>query len=210
MIITAVLGLVPVAVLAIRVRFNWVYFLVGMSLLVLTLIVQPFLMMPIAGLATCCLILAAVLAGLIAGFLQEGLKAAVLKGPGRDGGLWLGAGFGTAEVLLVLLQQWVLKSAAPWPLILLPGVERMLSTWFHIVTAGIIAAAWVSGKVLVAYLGMAAAHSAVDAWAAYIQFTRSFTSTELVLGLYAFTAAVNTLLTILLILWGAGRDQEMG
>ena len=195
------LGSLPLFVLLRFVRPRFMFFGIGAALLVATLVIQPLpARFAIGAFLPVSVIAASFAAGLIAGVLQEGLKALPLRGVGPSEGAWLGAGFGVGEAALVALAQFISPSSPPAWVALVPGVERLLATWFHIVTATILGLGWAKGKFLPYFALAVAAHTGVDAAAAYISLAGLDPLDPLVsIPLYSGMALLNIVLTLLLV-----------
>ncbi len=195
------LGSLPLLVMLRLVRPRLMFLGIGAALSVVTLVIQPLpAKLAVGALFPVSVVAASVVAGLIAGVVQEGLKALPLRGVGPSEGAWLGAGFGVAEAAFVALAQFISPSSPPAWVALVPGVERLLTTWFHIVTAGILGLGWASGRFLSYFALAVAAHTGVDAAAAYISLAGldpldSFVS----IPLYSGMALLNIVLTFLLV-----------
>lgn len=164
-----ILGTAPLLVVWRFVKPRLTFFVVGAALLIVTLVIQPLpARLAVGALLPISAIAASVAAGAVAGFLQEGLKALPLKGAGPPEGAWLGAGFGVGEAALVALTQLISPSSPPQWVAVIPGVERLLSTWFHIVTAALLGAGWASGRFPQYFALAVLAHAGTDAAAAYV------------------------------------------
>ncbi len=196
------LGSLPALVLMRFTRPRVMFLGIGAALLAATIIIQsPLSRLAVGSALTVSLLLASAVAGVIAGFVQEGLKALALRGSGPAEGAWLGAGFGIGEAALVALTQLITPSSSPTWTILVPGIERLLATWFHIVTAGVIGLGFAAGKFLPYFATAVAAHAGIDSAAAYVSLAQQLDLTQLTVlaPLYLGIAAVDTILTLVLV-----------
>ena len=200
-LISLSLGSLPPLVLLRLIRPNPAFLGIGASLLAATIIIQsPLSRLAVGSALTVSLLLASAVAGVIAGFVQEGLKALALRGSGPAEGAWLGAGFGIGEAALVALTQLITPSSPPTWAALVPGIERLLATWFHIVTAGVIGLGLATGRFLPYFATAVAAHAGIDFAAAYVSLAQlDLTQLTVLVPLYLGIAAVNTILTLVLV-----------
>ena len=200
-IISLSLGSLPPLVLLRLIRPNLAFLGIGAALLAATIIIQsPLSRLAVGSALTVSLLLASAVAGVMAGFVQEGLKALALRGSGPAEGAWLGAGFGIGEASLVALTQLITPSSPPTWAALVPGIERLLATWFHIVTAGVIGLGLATGRFLPYFATAVAAHAGIDSAAAYVSLAQlDLTQLTVLAPLYLGIATVNTILTLVLV-----------
>lgn len=159
--------------------------MVGGGLLVLTLVVQPPLQMPLRGVSN--IQLRALGAGLIAGFVQEGLKmSAVVKLYDKSPkyALHLGLGFGLGEWGLALLSTGVALTLGLTRITVMSGflgsVERVSSILFHMASASLLAYFALRRRGLLGYLMLSLLHGAVDWMAAGLSLSSSLENQFLV------------------------------
>ncbi|WP_367884015.1 YhfC family glutamic-type intramembrane protease [Thermococcus sp. JCM 11816] len=116
------------------------------------------------------------LGGLVAGFVQEGVKYFLVKDKSPNTALFVGLGFGIMEVLLIVITPIIAVAAAGGKLdvpalqALLSMVERYFAVLFHVGTTVYLAYAARNGFGKKGFLMMAILHGFVDTIAAYAQF----------------------------------------
>lgn len=114
--------------------------------------------------------------GLVAGFVQEGVKYFLVKDKSPNTALFVGLGFGITEVLFIVITPIIAVAAAGGKLdvppfqALLSMVERYFAVLFHVGTTVYLAYAARNGFGKKGFLAMAILHSFVDTLAAYGQF----------------------------------------
>jgi len=195
------LGSLPLFTLPRFVRPRPLFLGVGAALLAATLVIQPLpARLVISALLPVSTIAASVATGAVAGVVQEGLKALPLRWGGPPEGAWLGAGFGLGEAALVALAQFITPSAPPLWSAIIPGAERLLATWFHIVTGAVLGLGWARGRFLPHFAIAVVAHAGIDAGAAYISLARlNPLDPPVFLPLYSGMALLNAALSLFLV-----------
>jgi len=180
--------------------FNYEPVLIGGGLLMLTLIIQPPVQVAL-GRGVSNLAAKALIAGLIAGLIQEGLKLiAIVKlysGSIRQG-FYIGFGFGLAEWGLTLVFTGivlVLGLQSIDPLIGFFGaIERISSIIFHTASATLLACFVALRQVWKGYILISLFHGAIDWMAAYLH-VMSALNNYLAIGLMeAFWLAASVVL----------------
>lgn len=155
-------------------------FLIGASLLIVTLLVQPPLQLGVSYFikdleSILTIILYSIVMGGIAGFLQEALKLIGLKliGYTRLNAIGVGCGFGYAEAVLTfsgaLIALFLKLSTITFEDIVLGSIERCTALIFHIVSTLILYLGFISGRTLLGYLLVSITHTIVDSSAVAIK-----------------------------------------
>ncbi|NJF24786.1 YhfC family glutamic-type intramembrane protease [Thermococcus sp. Bubb.Bath] len=117
----------------------------------------------------------AIWVGIVAGFVQEGVKYLLVKDKGTRTALFVGLGFGITEVLFVAVTPIIAVAATggkidvPVFQALLSMVERYFAVLFHVGTTVYLAYAARNGFGKKGYLEMTVLHGFVDTLAAYGQ-----------------------------------------
>ncbi|GEM_PF-6586106 len=188
-------------------RFTWKFLSIGIGLLLITIIVQPFIQLGFLAVITgkynitklheviiqnikqspTYLVIYSIIIGYIAGTFQPILKYIVLRFVKEkliDKSIFLGYGFGIAEVLFILIPGMVVLYMEPQELeqyythasiidtsihSLYVGYERFLATLFHIYSTGLV----LIGLLIRSYVPLVIViilHGFIDAWGAWMQF----------------------------------------
>lgn len=166
---------------------KWAELILGAVAFILAMVVQnPIQQLPLLGIGirsnadviargTVFTLGVALWLGLVAGFVQEGLKYFLVKDKSPKTGLFVGLGFGVTEVLFVAVMPIILVAATgekldvPVIQALLSMVERYFAVLFHVGTTVYLAHASRNGFGKKGFLTMAVLHGFVDTLAAYGQ-----------------------------------------
>lgn len=169
---TVVFGALVPLIILIRVSgIRVINIVIGAGLLVLTLIIQPPIQMlalfPYGGEvpegAEYFVVL--VYAAGVSGFLQEGLKLLAVRRESPNTAIWVGYGFGTAEVALVAVTQLMtIPLFGSWGSLgaIVPAYERFITTIYHSFSTWVLAHYSRLGTPLKGYILMAVVHSTMN------------------------------------------------
>ncbi|ASJ02644.1 hypothetical protein A3L09_04900 [Thermococcus profundus] len=168
-------------------RTQWGDFLLGLAAFLLAMVVQsPVQQLPLIGMGiqknadivargTVFIVGTALWVGLVAGFVQEGVKYFLVKDKSTRTAFFVGLGFGITEVVFVTVAPIIAVASVGGtlnvPLIqaLLSLIERYSAVLFHIGTTVFLAYAARKGFGRWGFLSMAVLHGFVDSLATYIQ-----------------------------------------
>jgi len=169
-------------------RTRWDDFLLGLGAFLLAMILQnPIQQLPLLGIGirsnadvvargTVFTMGVALWVGIVAGFVQEGVKYFFIKDRGMRTALFVGLGFGVTEAMFVAVISAIAVAATggkidvPVVQALLSAVERYFVVLFHVGSAIYLAHAAGSGFGRRGFLAMAVLHGFVDTLAVYGQF----------------------------------------
>ncbi len=101
----------------------------------------------------------------LTGFVQEGFKYIVARRGSVISALWVGFGFGIAEVIYVVLAQLVglwIRGPIDVAYSLYPAYERLITLIFHVFSTASLAVYASRGEGLKGYLFMAVVHSGIN------------------------------------------------
>ena len=194
-------------------RTRWDDFLLGLGAFLLAMILQnPIQQLPLLGIGirsnadvvargTVFTMGVALWVGIVAGFVQEGVKYFLVKDKGTRTALFVGLGFGITEVLFIAVTPIIAVAATggkidvPVGQALLSAVERYFAALFHVGTTVYLAYAAKNGFGGRGFLAMAVLHGFVDTLAAYGQLL-TVKSTELAVK---FTIGLEVLFAVVAI-----------
>ena len=185
-ILGAVLAWVTVYIVGFR-KQGWAEFLLGTAAFFIAMFVQsPVQQLPLLGAGirsnadvvtrgTAFTIMVALWLGLVAGFVQEGVKYYLVKDRKLREAVFVGLGFGVTEAVVLALAT-VLPAAmkggtvdVPLTNALLSMVERYFATLFHVGTAVFLAYAFRQGFGMRGLLLAVGVHTVLDSITAYLQ-----------------------------------------
>ena len=211
LIVPAIITTVSIIILVIIYRYtgkiNYIGFLIGVGLLLLTLVIQPPIQqIPILLLgidlnkaAPMILALALLYMALVSGFLQELLKLLGVRSKSLEYALWLGAGFGFGEAVLIAINQVVAIVLGIEFLLymgLLSCYERFTTLLYHIFSAALLYIYYTRNRGFTIYLIMAIIHSLMNYQA--ILLTRLYGWTvPIIATVYSIITAIVILLYIM-------------
>jgi len=145
------------------------------------------------------MLVASLWVGLSAGFIQEGVKFALVRDKSKRQGGFVGLGFGIAEVFAVVINIAIinfkgLTPDVPFIMGMLSLAERYLVVLFHVATTILLAGASVR-----TFLALTGIHTVVDTLAAYYQLTRLVDPVKSVKILIITEAVLGLVVLVLLI-----------
>lgn len=154
-------------------KMNYNAFLIGVGLLILTLVIQPpiqqipvlLLGIDLTHASVPVLAIAQLYMAIVSGFLQELLKLLGVRGKNIEYALWLGAGFGFGEAVLIALNQIasiVVGIGFPPNMGLLSCYERFMVLLYHIFSATLLCYFYTRNMGVVIYIVMAIIHSLMN------------------------------------------------
>lgn len=167
---------------------KWAELILGAVAFILAMVIQnPIQQLPLLGIGirsnadviargTAFTVGVAIWLGLVAGFVQEGVKYFFVKDRSPNDALFVGLGFGITEVLSVAVTPIIAVAVAGGKLdvpvlqALLSMVERYFAVLFHVGTTVYLAYASKNGLGGKGFLTMATLHGFVDTLAVYGQF----------------------------------------
>ncbi|WP_157092443.1 YhfC family intramembrane metalloprotease [Thermococcus chitonophagus] len=145
------------------------------------------------------ILVASLWVGLSAGFIQEGVKFALVRDKSKRQGAFVGLGFGITEVLAVVVSFAIISFKGltldvPFIMGMLTLAERYLAVLFHVATTILLA-----GASLRTFLTLAGIHAVVDSLAAYYQLARLVDPAKSVKVLILSEAVLGLVVLVLLV-----------